>query len=77
MNAEKEDYVSAMYMRPSDDELLRRKHVNQTMARIIQEDTKKTKEPEEAEPEHGMEGCVFHHGRWRKERFFDQYGDEI
>ena len=83
MNAEEEDYITYMdsppakSIVPTDDELLRRKQSNQAMARILQEAAKIRAAAEKQKSIEIPEGMILHGGRFRKERFFDQYGNEI
>ena len=86
MNAEEEDGITYMdpppakSIVPTDDELLRRKHSNQAMARILQEAAKIRAAAEAQHRQEVLEipeGMILHGGRLRKERFFDQFGDEI
>ena len=79
MNAEEVDYTPYKHMVvvPTDDELLRRKQSNQAMARILQEAVKIRAAAEKQKSIEIPEGMILHGGRFRKERFFDQYGNEI
>lgn len=51
---------------------------NKTLfAQYNKRDTEQVPETKIAEPIYVPEGCILWNGRIRKERFFDQYGDEI
>jgi len=54
-----------------------RKQSNQAMARILQEAAKIRAAAEKQKSIEIPEGMILHGGRFRKERFFDQYGNEI